>query len=159
MGNPTSEDVPKARVTTPREYIEECLQVHNELRTKHGSPPMAIKEEMCKIAQAWANHLTTIGKMEHSNTEGFGENIYWATNDPSARTAVEKWYSEIKDYNFASASDQPQKGTGHFTQVVWKESVELGVAKATGAKGTYVVAVYAPQGNYMGEFKDNVCSK
>ncbi len=50
--------------------------------------------------------------------------------------------------------------TGHFTQVVWKDSKKLGVGKATGKKQnmtcTYVVARYQPRGNIVSQFKDNV---
>ena len=50
--------------------------------------------------------------------------------------------------------------TGHFTQVVWKDSVSLGIGKATVPKGnklcTYIVARYRPPGNYMGKFQTNV---
>lgn len=46
---------------------------------------------------------------------------------------------------------------GHFTQVVWKDTKELGIAKATGKKGgTYVVANYNPSGNFIGKFSENV---
>jgi hypothetical protein len=46
---------------------------------------------------------------------------------------------------------------GHFTQVIWKESTELGIAKAKGKNGsTYIVANYNPGGNMMGDYKDNV---
>ena len=47
--------------------------------------------------------------------------------------------------------------TGHFTQVVWKESIILGVGEATSASGKrYVVARYKPRGNMMGNFEANV---
>ena len=50
--------------------------------------------------------------------------------------------------------------TGHFTQVVWKKSKELGIGKATathnGIPCTYVVGRYRPPGNYEGKFDDNV---
>lgn len=68
------------------------------------------------------------------------------------------WYDEIKDYNF----DNPGNfgGTGHFTQVVWAGSSEMGVAKAGEGDGTqYVVARYSPAGNVMGQFKENVHPK
>ena len=51
-------------------------------------------------------------------------------------------------------------GTGHFTQVVWKGSTELGIGKATGKKNgmycTYIVGRYRPPGNFQGRFQQNV---
>jgi hypothetical protein len=50
--------------------------------------------------------------------------------------------------------------SGHFTQVVWKGSTELGMAWAKSAKGTtYVVANYRPAGNMMGDFENHVLPK
>lgn len=47
--------------------------------------------------------------------------------------------------------------TGHFTQVVWKGSKEMGVGRATARSGNiYVVANYAPGGNMQGSFQANV---
>ena len=53
-----------------------------------------------------------------------------------------------------------KSGTGHFTQVVWKETKVLGIAKAKSNDGKiFVVARYHPAGNYMNQFQDNVKSK
>ena len=46
---------------------------------------------------------------------------------------------------------------GHFTQIVWKSSEEIGVAKAKSPTGKiYVVANYSPAGNIIGQFAENV---
>lgn len=51
-------------------------------------------------------------------------------------------------------------GAGHFTQVVWKGSTQLGIGKADGMKGnmkcTFIVGRYKPAGNFIGRFKNNV---
>ena len=51
--------------------------------------------------------------------------------------------------------------TGHFTQVVWKGSQEIGVGRAKSRDGTkwYIVTNYYPAGNYVGEYKSNVLPK
>jgi hypothetical protein len=50
---------------------------------------------------------------------------------------------------------------GHFTQMVWKGSRELGVGRAVSDNGrrTYVVCNYFPAGNLVGHFEDNVPSR
>lgn len=68
--------------------------------------------------------------------------------------AVDAWYDEIHKFNFHSPSFQP--GTGHFTQVVWRESKYLGIAYAKRGSSIFVVANYDPAGNYQGYFKENV---
>lgn len=47
--------------------------------------------------------------------------------------------------------------TGHFTQMVWKNTQEMGMAMARGLNGKiYVVANYNPRGNVVGKFMANV---
>ena len=47
--------------------------------------------------------------------------------------------------------------TGHFTQVIWKESTELGFGVAKSSDSSiYVVANYHPGGNFNNLEKDNV---
>ena len=47
---------------------------------------------------------------------------------------------------------------GHFTQLVWKSSQQLGVGKAktTDGRQVFVVCVYFPAGNYVGRYRENV---
>ncbi len=50
---------------------------------------------------------------------------------------------------------------GHFTQVVWKSSKELGVGLATDGKTIFVVGQYKPAGNVTnaGYYEQNVQPK
>ena len=46
---------------------------------------------------------------------------------------------------------------GHFTQMVWKGSKEMGIGKAkTSGNKCIVVASYRPAGNIVGHFMENV---
>lgn len=46
---------------------------------------------------------------------------------------------------------------GHFTQVVWKGSKEVGIGRAQSNDGTWiVVANFFPAGNYVGQHASNV---
>lgn len=67
---------------------------------------------------------------------------------------TESWYNECQKYDYRNPSYQP--GTGHFTQVVWRGSQEVGFAQAKGSSMNYAVAMYHPPGNYVGEFDRNV---
>merc|ERR1712217_720289 len=55
-------------------------------------------------------------------------------------------------HNFGVNASQP--GTGHFTQLVWKDTTTVGMAKSS--DGKFVVANYLPPGNFKGEYLDNV---
>ena len=67
------------------------------------------------------------------------------------------------DYDFSASKEKTGKVTGHFTQVVWKGSTELGIGFATGndkqspsMKCVYVVGRYKPAGNMIGANSGNV---
>lgn len=84
-----------------------------------------------------------------------GENLAWkwSSRPNAAATAniygtggVDNWYVEVYDFDYYNTFDinnGPPKGSGHFTQVVWKDTERLGC----GASGDYVVCRYQPQGN------------
>ena len=60
------------------------------------------------------------------------------------------FYNEIKDCDFNNPGFS--MSTGHFTQVVWRESTKLGLGVVVGNDGSYVVARYGPAGNMMDAF-------
>ena len=69
-------------------------------------------------------------------------------------------YNEVCDPGYNFASGRFSSGTGHFTQVVWKGSNELGIGRAEseqgGMKCAYIVGRYKPAGNMMGDFPESV---
>lgn len=118
-------------------------------------------QRIANEAQAWAEKLAKTRSLQHasaSERKGYGENIasFSRRFETAGEEATNMWYSEVKDYRF----DKPGFGgnTGHFTQVVWKDSVELGMGRAQTADGrlTFVVARYSPAGNMMNRFQENV---
>jgi uncharacterized protein YkwD len=149
-----------------------ALSKHNTYRTIHHSPDLTISNSANSTAQSWAEHIAATEVFEHSSSSqrnGAGENIYasytTATSidpDTLANDAVESWYEEVKKYNYASPGFA--SNTGHFTQVVWKGSTQLGCGAAQGTatiEGTkynafYVVCQYDPAGNMSGDFPANV---
>ncbi len=67
-------------------------------------------------------------------------------------------YDEIKLYNWKEPGFQ--QDTGHFTQVIWKDSDEAGFGLAQqNDGGWYSVANYYPPGNFSGRFEKNVFLK
>lgn len=100
--------------------------------------------------------------MMHRSDGKYGENIFmmWSSDPsatPTAKDVCKKWYDEINDYNFTMESRTKELKAGHFTQMIWKESNEFGIAMVKGKNGkTYVVANYNPKGNFIGQFINNV---
>merc|ERR1712037_806723 len=86
-------------------------------------------------------------------------NIYMSSGraaQDQAQGAVDSWYSEIKDYTFGKEPSMGGPVTGHFTQVVWKGSTDVGVGVAQEGSKVVVVANYSPPGNFGGQYVDNV---
>jgi hypothetical protein len=74
----------------------------------------------------------------------------------SGSTPTTDWYNEISSYDFSSPGYSD--ATGHFTQVVWYSSLQLGIGIAfnNDGSGFTVVANYYPAGNVIGAFPANV---
>ena len=142
------------------EFCLEALDAHNKYRKKHHAEPLKLNKELCKIAENYSNHLAKIDRLLHSDNtfhgDNLGENIYCCGGmDPTGQKVTDSWYSEIKQYNYDD--DTWKNGTGHFTQIIWKETKEVGFGKSTNQKGkTFVVGNYYPAGNVIGYFKYNV---
>ncbi|KAM7352214.1 uncharacterized protein ACRADG_004848 [Cochliomyia hominivorax] len=133
----------------------ECLDSHNKYRAIHGSPAMKLNRKLCNLALDWSKQLAKQRSLQHRPHNDYGENIYYAMNfEPSAEQCVKSWYDEIKNYNYSKPGFSSQ--TGHFTQVVWKESIELGVGITTLNNMTFVVCNYNPPGNVMSQYDDQV---
>lgn len=141
-------------------FEDEFLKAHNDYRRKHGVPPLELSKKLNKYAEEWAKILAKKGNMEHRDQNDYGENIFYAwSSDPnfavSGKDPVDKWYSEIKDHKFGR--EPTSLGSGHFTQVVWVDTKEVGVGMAKSKEGQiYVVANYYPPGNVMGNFATKV---
>jgi len=149
-----SGNIPQTNLATDEKFIQDAVYSHNKHRTRHGVAPLILNLDLCKFAQQWANVIASKGSMDHSGY-GYGENIYWNSgNVTDGSIPVDYWYSEVKAFNWDH--NDFQKGTGLFTQVIWKNSREIGIARTHSQKGTFVVALYNPAGNVIGEFPANV---
>ncbi|KAM7416857.1 hypothetical protein PAMA_018773 [Pampus argenteus] len=157
--------LPKGLTTNAKpdkRFKKEFLETHNAYRAQHGAPPMKFNRKLNAAAQKWADHLLEKGSLEHSDTKD-GENVYmmWSSAPlkQTGKEAVDSWYSEIKDYDWSKPGFSG--ATGHFTQVVWKESTKLGLGMATDGNKVFVVGQYRPRGNMNmeGYFEENVLPK
>ncbi|CAF3795999.1 unnamed protein product [Rotaria sp. Silwood1] len=141
----------------------EALKLHNTYRARHGVPALVLDDDISRKAQAYADYLARSGLFQHSSDRNnLGENLFakWSTgsleNTGYGKTATESWYSEVRHYNYSWGGFS--MSTGHFTQVVWKSTKQLGVGVAFGDGGrkVIVVAQYRPAGNMRGDFQRNV---
>lgn len=139
--------------------IDAVLKAHNDLRALHDVPSLKWSTTLSKEAQAWAEKLSRNGELRHANKEERkfnGENICRMSNHYDVTDAVRIWYSEIKSYKYDSPGFSFD--TGHFTQIVWRDTTEVGVGTCKSRDGnlTYIVARYNPAGNVLKKFHENV---
>jgi hypothetical protein len=71
-------------------------------------------------------------------------------------TPTTDWYNELSLYNYSSPGFS--SATGHFTQVIWLGSTQVGIGIAYNSANTTVTVVgnYYPAGNVIGSFPANV---
>ncbi|KAH8413384.1 hypothetical protein KR009_010470, partial [Drosophila setifemur] len=140
------------------QFEKEVLDAHNKYRAMHGAPPLTLSPKLNKLATEWAQYLLARNTMQHRQNSGYGENIYMASGGNLQGTdAVQSWYEEIHHYNWNNPSFQ--MSTGHFTQVVWKASTELGVGFARRGNTIFIVCNYNPPGNYNNMYRENVAPR
>ena len=135
---------------------------HNRWRSRVGVPELKWSDKLADVAQNWAETLKKDGcGFYHSTGNKYGENLFMSSAlmysdgrrelaNVTAKDAVDSWGNEVKDYNYA---DNSCSGVcGHYTQVVWKDTKEVGCARTVcDDKSQIWVCNYFPAGNYVGQ--------
>lgn len=147
------------------------LKKHNELRALHHSQPLKLNQELIKMAQNYANVLAKAKKMEHSKNrvlqglkkddfQWVGENLYMMQSSGevvySSGDMSQAWYNEIKDYDFKTGKSANGGVVGHFTQLVWNDTEEVGFGLGFNGGFCIGVANYYRGGNFNNAELDNV---
>ena len=142
------------------DFQKSALDAHNNYRAKHHVGKLVLNQELCDIAQKYAEELARTGNFAHSGNsfhdDNMGENLFACYGMKiTGKMMTDDWYNEVNQYNFNNHGYI--SGTGHFTQIVWKGSKQVGFGYAQARDGYYYgVANYYPAGNFIGEFEDNV---
>nr|MBL0722109.1 DUF4214 domain-containing protein [Sulfurovaceae bacterium] len=155
---PDEKIVPKEISTTEEilsSNITDGLDMHNQIRGEvFLNAPMSWSDEITTSAQAYADILGANGEMKHDkNNNKYGENLAISSGSMSYKGATSMWYEEKQYYTYG---DGFKSETGHYTQIIWKNSIELGCGSSILQSGdfkggTIVVCRYSPAGNYNGQ--------
>lgn len=146
--------------TTNSNFQLECVKWHNYFRKLHGAQPLQYSTSLAEYARRRAVQLATKDgtNFYHLDDLPYGENLAWNSQEPiDCGLPLKLWYDEWKIYNFQRPNVNP--ANGHFTQMVWKESAQIGCGQAISKGkngGTYTVCNYDPPGNYENEELENV---
>jgi uncharacterized protein YkwD len=160
-------------------FNTEILAQHNIKRALHVDTPALNNSltALTEVAQGYSKYLEDNNLFEHSVSE-FGENLYtFASTEPfqvteenckkAAADAVNAWYDEIKFFNWEKPSlDSPLGDVGHFTQVIWRDTQQVGCGLAIGDSPitfkdnsfykNYVVCNYEKAGNFVNALNENL---
>ncbi|MBI5496197.1 MAG: hypothetical protein HY904_14335 [Deltaproteobacteria bacterium] len=142
--------------------MEGMVAAHNAVRaraTPAPSPPLGTltwSETAAAVAQGWANQLAAdCSQLAHNPARGdLGENAAWTSDPTSTATAVvEMWAGEAACYDLAANACSCAQ-CGHYTQLVWRTTTEVGCGTARCTRGAmagrFWVCNYDPPGNYLG---------
>ncbi|CAN1167492.1 Pathogenesis-related protein 1 [Linum perenne] len=131
---------------------QDFLDAQNKVRAEVGVCPLEWSPVLAECATNYTMKLASCGcEMVHSDGP-YGENLAWCDSDLNATQAVEMWDGEKVDYDYENNCCAPEKMCGHYTQLVWRDSLEVGCAKVRcPGGGTLITCNYDPPGNYEGE--------
>lgn len=169
LGSTTTPTTPANQPAT----MAGMLETHNSVRASVGVAPLTWSSRMADYAQTWADHLANQNncQMRHradanNNPLNAGENLFWASprritySDGRVETSVQPitaaqvvndWASERADYNYATNTCAAGKVCGHYTQIVWSTTLEVGCGMTVCPdKGQIWVCNYNPPGNWVG---------
>jgi uncharacterized protein YkwD len=129
------------------------LAVHNQERAAVGVQPLTWSDTLAASAQTWAQHLATSGEFKHSPDTSYGENLAGFTladgvSAPGGGLSI--WVDEKSKYVPGTPASS---STGHYTQMVDKQSTQVGCGTATGDGHPFSILVcqYSPPGNWNGK--------
>ena len=96
------------------------------------------------------DHSSTAYRTNAAGYSYIGENLFAAGGPATAQQAVDAWGSEKQNFTYPNGCADT---CGHYTQVVWRTSVNLGCANVTCSGLSFpgtLLCMYGPGGNSGG---------
>ncbi len=135
------------------------LSEHNAARAAVGAPPLVWSETLAADAARYAAVMAETEQFKHSTEPrgavAEGENLFMGSRgayryDEMARL----WVDERRFYRAGPVPDISTTGrwqdVGHYTQIIWRRTTQVGCALASSRRDDYLVCRYAPPGNVWG---------
>jgi hypothetical protein len=157
-------------ITAAHNKVRAAVQTQNPLSPVTWSPTIAA------FAQEWADTLaaTSCGSPHHRgrgdlHRAGYGENLAAFSGNhggSAAQQAVDGWASEIACWSYGEVATTERcdpgcysrlnsDGCGHYTQIVWRDTMEIGCGVASCENGAFETDIwicnYEPPGNFIGQ--------
>jgi Cysteine-rich secretory protein family len=164
----------------PNQDLQAVLNLHNQERRAVGVPDLTWSNSLATDAQNWARYITSLNLRPVTNTDpgqlaphsdwrtngNQGENLAWGTRGGYTPATLAQGWANEKSNCFpgcpipadGSLSQFPMppcerdcRVYGHYTQMVWRSTTQIGCGWASDANQDYLVCRYSPSGNYAGQ--------
>ncbi|CAN7119920.1 unnamed protein product [Brassica rapa subsp. narinosa] len=123
---------------------QDYLDVHNRARRDVGVGPIRWHADVADYARRYAQQRRRDCRLTKSGGR-YGENLARSSGNLSGADAVRMWVNEKNDYFYNSNTCRSGKACDHYKQVVWRNSVRVGCAKARCDNGgTFIICCYDP---------------
>lgn len=148
-----------ANAATEGSFAYRLLAAHNAERDRSGLSRLSWSSRLAQDAQDWAVVLSKKGTLEHASSErrrNMGENLWMGSAGYySAETMIEGFLAERARFRPGTFPQVSRTGNwsdvGHYTQVIWPTTTEVGCAVAKGRVNDFLVCRYNPPGNTFGQ--------
>ena len=148
-GRPASPFPSSAPTGPPGSLARAMLEAHNAVRARVGVPPLAWSAQLAADAQKWASRLIATNEFAHQPDGRYGENLYGISGGAaSPGQVVAAWAKEARDYDLRR--DTCSGVCGHYTQLVWRATHNVGCGVASDPEREIWVCEYDPPGNFAG---------
>ncbi|KAL4915122.1 CAP domain-containing protein [Aspergillus aurantiobrunneus] len=166
----TSTAAPSSTQAPANDYQSKVLHSHNVHRANHSSPDLTWSSDLEASARVLASRCV----YEHDaniNGGGYGQNIGYGTSADDVDIMISNlmYNDEMGFFENLYGLATPDFGLfdkwGHFSQIVWKASTQVGCATVqcdslgnvdSTSAVPFTVCNYNPQGNVGGEYGTNV---
>jgi hypothetical protein len=138
---------------------ERLLAAHNAERVRLGIKPLVWSAQLAAHAKKWSQALAVSDMMEHSAAAADGsegENLWFGSKDDySPEEMIGHFIDEKAMFKRGVFPDVATTGrwqdVGHYTQLIWKDTREVGCAITSNQRRDVLVCRYTPMGNVVGE--------
>jgi uncharacterized protein YkwD len=134
---------------TRSSLARDILAAHNGVRARVGVAPVKWSERLAASSQEWADTLFARKQFVHRPNSRYGQNLFEIRGAASSPAQVVKvWAEESRNYDYSS--NKCHGVCGHYTQIIWGDTKEVGCAVARGERREVWVCEYDPPGNWVG---------
>lgn len=140
------------------DFAARLLAAHNHERGRAGVEPLRWSGTLAQDAQGWADRLAVKGTLAHASQDerkSEGENLwmgtagYYSAEDMIGGFVAER--DKFKPGKFPAVSRTGKwEDVGHYSQLIWRDTKEVGCAVARNRDNDFLVCRYWPGGNWIG---------